>query len=87
MMMLALREPLRRLARATLIGLAYFISASIGVTLLVQPQNIASFWPPSGLLVGALVISPTPSWPLILVAVTAATMVVNLLVGKSPPQT
>jgi PAS domain S-box-containing protein len=84
MMMLALREPLRRLARATLIGLAYFISARIGVTLLVQPQNIASFWPPSGLLVGALVISPTQSWPLILVAVTAATMVVNLLVGKSP---
>src|SRR5919109_326671 len=84
MKMLAPHESLRRLARAILIGLAYFISARIGVTLLIQPQNIASFWPPSGLLVGALMISPTQSWPLTLTAVTAATLVVNLLVGKSP---
>jgi PAS domain S-box-containing protein len=83
MKVLTLREPLRRLARALLIGLAYFISARIGVTLLIHPQNIASFWPPSGLLVGALMISPTQSWPLTLAAVTAATMGVNLLVGKS----
>src|SRR5438034_4154540 len=83
MKVLAPHESLRRLARALLIGLAYFISARISVTLLIQPQNIASFWPPSGLLVGALMISPTQSWPLTLAAVTAATMGVNLLVGKS----
>lgn len=84
MKVLAPHESLRRLTRAFLIGLAYFISARIGVTLLVQPQNIASFWSPSGLLVGALVIRPMQSWPLTLAAVTAATMGVNLLVGKSP---
>src|SRR5919204_3559659 len=85
MKMWAPHESLRRPARAILIGLAYFISARIGVTLLIQPQNIASFWPPSGLLVGALLISPTQNWPFTLAAVTAATMAVNLLVGKSPP--
>src|ERR671931_514846 len=83
MKMLAAHESLRRLARAILIGLAYFISARIGVTLLVQPQNIASFWPPSGLLLGVLVISRTPSWPFILLAVIAAAVLANLLVGKA----
>jgi PAS domain S-box-containing protein len=75
----ALRIPLH----AALVGLAYFICARIGVTLLVQPQSIASFWPPSGLLVGALVISHRQSWPSILGAVLAATAAVNLLMGKA----
>jgi integral membrane sensor domain MASE1 len=78
-----LHDVLRLLLRATVIGLGYFISAGIGVSLLVQPQSIASFWPPSGLLVGALVISRTQSWPPILVAVLAATLGINLLTRKS----
>jgi PAS domain S-box-containing protein len=75
--------PARLFVQAALIGLAYFIGARVGVSLLVQPQNIASFWPPSGILVGALVISRTQSWPPILIAVLAATLVLNLLMGKS----
>jgi PAS domain S-box-containing protein len=78
-----LHDVLRLLLRATVIGLGYFISAGIGVSLLVQPQSIASFWPPGGLLVGALVISRTQSWPPILMAVLAATLGINLLTGKS----
>jgi PAS domain S-box-containing protein len=83
MMLSSPRTSLRLLARAVLIGLAYFGSARVGVSLLVQPQSIASFWPPSGLLLGALVISRTQSWPFILLAVVGATVVVNLLVGKA----
>jgi PAS domain S-box-containing protein len=73
----------RILLRAAVIGLAYFLSARVSVTLLVQPQSIASFWPPSGLLVGALAISPTHTWPIILLAVAPANVAANLLVGKS----
>jgi PAS domain S-box-containing protein len=83
MMASPLREALRVLVRAAFIGAAYFISAGVGVSLLAQPQSIASFWPASGLLVGALVISRMQSWPPILMAVLAATLVINLLMGKS----
>jgi PAS domain S-box-containing protein len=83
MMVSAPHQSLRLLARAALIGLAYFISARVGVSLLVQPQSIASFWPPSGLLLGVLVISCRQSWAFTLLAVVAATVVVNLLVGKA----
>jgi PAS domain S-box-containing protein len=78
-----LRGALRTSLYAGLLGLAYFSCASIGATFLVQPQSIASFWPPSGLLVGVLVISHRQRWPSILGAVLAATVAVNLLMGKS----
>ena len=81
----ALRGALRSLPRAALFGLAYFISAGVGVTLLVPPQSIASFWPPSGLLVGVLVVSRTQRWPSLLGAVLTAAVAVNLLTGKSVP--
>ncbi len=83
-MALPRHDVLRLLRRATFVGLGYFICAGIGVSLPVQPQGIASFWPASGLLVGALVISRTQSWPLILIAVLTATLAINLLMGKSP---
>ena len=83
MMGLSRHDVLRPLLRAICIGLGYFISAGIGASFLVQPQSIAGFWPASGLLVGALVISRTQSWPPILTAVLAATLVINLLLGKS----
>jgi PAS domain S-box-containing protein len=83
-MALPRHDVLRLLRRATFVGLGYFICAGIGVSLPVQPQGIASFWPASGLLVGALVISRMQSWPLILIAVLTATLAINLLMGKSP---
>lgn len=80
---LVTRESLRLFARAALTSLAYFISARLGVALLFQPQSIASFWPPSGLLVGVLARSRRRTWPMILLAVIPANIVANLLVGKS----
>src|SRR5205807_3447913 len=38
------------LACACGIALAYFLSASIALNLIVQPEGIAAIWPPSGLL-------------------------------------
>ncbi len=76
------RESLRLFARAALTSLAYFISARLGVALLFQPQSIASFWPPSGLLVGVLARSRRRTWPMILLAIIPANIVANLLAGK-----
>ena len=80
---LVTRESLRLLARAALLSLAYFISARMGVALLSQPLSIASFWPPSGLLVGVLARSRQRPWSIILLAVIPANIMANLLAGKS----
>jgi integral membrane sensor domain MASE1 len=79
---LVTRESLRLLARAALTSLAYFISARMGVALLFQPQSIASFWPPSGLLVGVLARSKQRTWPIILLVVIPTNIMANLLAGK-----
>ena len=39
------------------IALAYFLSARVGLAFVVQPEGLAAVWPPSGILLAALVLS------------------------------
>lgn len=71
------------LAWACGIALAYFLSARIALSLIVQPEGIAAIWPPSGLLLAVLVLRSRRSWPLTLLAVGAAITTANLITGKT----
>src|SRR5262245_2760023 len=49
-------------------ALAYFASAELGWALSVRIGNYATIWPPSGLSVAALLLTPPRAWPRLLAA-------------------
>jgi PAS domain S-box-containing protein len=61
------------------IGIAYFLAARLGLALLALPEGVAVFWPASGLAAGALVLLRQRARLPVLVSVTLATVVANLL--------
>jgi len=63
------------------IALAYFLGARVGLA--VQPEGLAAVWPPSGILLAALVLSRQCTWTAILVGVLCTNTVANLNAGQS----
>lgn len=49
-----------------LIGLAYFVTAGLGLWLTHPGTRTVGFWPAAGVLVAALLLSPVRRWPLFL---------------------
>jgi len=68
------------LLRAAGLALAYFAAAEAGNALAVSAPFVG-VWPPSGLLVGALLIAPPRQWPLLLLAVLPANLAFDVLHG------
>ena len=67
------------LGLAISVGIAYFLGARLGLALLTQPDDVAVFWPASGISVGTLVaLGPKARWP-VAIGVMAATVVANLM--------
>ena len=56
-------------------ALAYFASAELGWALSVRIGNYATIWPPSGLSVAALLLTPPRAWPRLLAAGVLANFV------------
>ncbi len=69
--------------RAALFGLAYFASAELGQFLSFKSSSFATFWPPGGLYVAALLLSDTAAWPLLVVAAFPTSIAFDLLHGRS----
>jgi PAS domain S-box-containing protein len=65
------------------IGIAYFLAARLSLGLRVEP-GVAVFWPAAGIAVGALIALGPRARPPIAVAVAVATIICNLMVGRSP---
>src|SRR5258705_3562709 len=64
---------------ATIIGVGYFLAARLGLTLLTVPEDVAVFWPASGLSAGLLIaFGPRLRVP-VAGGVIAATLAANLL--------
>lgn len=59
-------------AAPVLIGLAYFLTAGLGFWLSHPGTQTAAFWPAAGVLVAALLLSPTRRWSLFLATGIAA---------------
>jgi integral membrane sensor domain MASE1 len=69
--------------RAGVFALLYFLIARASLAFIVQPQGIAAVWPPSGLLLAALLLSNRRSWPLLLLLVAGGITLANLFSGNS----
>ena len=69
-----------RVARAGLFAVAYFAFAEGGHLLSFQPSAFATFWPPSGLYLAALLLTERRTWPLLLLGGLAANLTSDVLV-------
>ena len=79
----AITDPTRQwvtaIAVAVAVGVAFFLAARLGLSLLTEPGGVAVFWPASGVAAGALIaLGPRARWP-VAIGVAAATMAANLL--------
>jgi integral membrane sensor domain MASE1 len=68
-------------ARAVGLGLTYFAGAELGhaLSLKTDDQMFATWWPPAGFLLAALLQTPCRSWPALLLAAGGANVASDLL--------
>jgi signal transduction histidine kinase/integral membrane sensor domain MASE1 len=71
----------RQAAYAAGIALIYFLCASASRALVIEPQNIAVIWPPSGLALAALLLTNPRSWSASLAGIFGAVLLANLATG------
>jgi signal transduction histidine kinase len=79
-------DPARRwvvgVVLAVVVGLAYFLAGRFGVSLILQPEGVAVFWPAAGISTGVLIaLGPRARWP-VAAGVIGATIVVHLVVDE-----
>jgi PAS domain S-box-containing protein len=65
------------------VGLAYFLTAQLGLALLTTAERVAVFWPASGIAVGILIALGAWARGPVAAGVIAATVVANLLIDRS----
>src|SRR3546814_15929543 len=68
---------------AALRGAAHFLAAHLSLELSRLTGDVAAMWPPNGIVLAALLVSPTTYWTRYAVATSAAVVVVNLFHGDS----
>ena len=79
----SLNQPwLSAVATSIAVGLAYFLTARIGVVLGVS-QGVPIFWPAAGIAVGAFITLGPNAYVPVTVAVVAANFASGILVGRS----
>lgn len=66
---------------AVALAVAYYLGAGIGFALTPSPQPVSTLWPPNAILLGALLLAPPRAWPVLLVAVLPAHLLVELRQG------
>jgi two-component system cell cycle sensor histidine kinase/response regulator CckA len=71
------------LVRAVLAALAYFASARLGYALAI-PNGLVTLWPPSGVILGLLLLSERRQWPALVIGAFAGSLASDLLSGFSP---
>lgn len=64
-------------------GVGYWLAARIGLAFVPKGGQITPVWPPNGLLVGLLLITPFRRWPLLLLGAAVACVLANLSAGRS----
>jgi len=65
-----------------LFALANFLLSRLGLALTPGPQSVALFWPASGLVFGALLVSERRRWPALLAAAALPMAISNLYAGQ-----
>jgi len=72
--------------RVLLFGVAYFGLAVLGQQFSLKSGEFVSFWLPSGLFVGTLLINRKRHWPLLVIAALIANYCFDQLNGKALPE-
>ena len=65
------------------IAAAYYLLAKVSLLFVVQPEGFAVIWPPSGFILGVLLMNSRRSWLLIMTLVFSAITLANLTAGYS----
>ena len=65
------------------IGITYFLSSRLGLSLLVPPLDLAVFWPASGIAVGILMTLGRRALPALAIGVIAGTLASNLFSDRT----
>ncbi|HEU4384118.1 MAG TPA: MASE1 domain-containing protein [Anaeromyxobacteraceae bacterium] len=73
-----------RWVRLAAFGAAYLLLAWTGEWLTDVQSDFGTFWPPAGLVVAALLLSPVREWPWLLGLTAAGSLLVSALVGRGP---
>ena len=77
---------LRRLVLTALAtAVAYYLGAWLGASLRTQPEPVSTLWPPNAILLGILLLVPVRAWPVMLLAVLPAHLLVQLHTGVPLP--
>jgi serine phosphatase RsbU (regulator of sigma subunit)/integral membrane sensor domain MASE1/anti-sigma regulatory factor (Ser/Thr protein kinase) len=66
--------------RACLVGLAYYLTARVGLLLAFAHTNVTSVWPASGIALGSLLLLGNSYWPVL----TLSSFLLNVTTGLSP---
>ncbi|WP_315127514.1 MASE1 domain-containing protein [Comamonas antarctica] len=79
-----LRDP-RALAAAVALGLAYFLGAKLGMTFSARTYPVSLLWPSNALLLGALLVTPSRWWWLLVATIVPAHLMAQLQWGLPLP--
>lgn len=71
--------------RAVAVAGAYYLAATVGLAFRSEPEKLAVFWPPNGLLLGLLLLSRPAGRRLVTLSAAAACFLANLTGGNSVP--
>jgi PAS domain S-box-containing protein len=69
------------LLAASLVCVGYYLGARVGFALTIYPSPVSTLWPPNSILLAALLLAPTRSWPLLLLAAFPAHLAIQLANG------
>jgi signal transduction histidine kinase len=75
------RQSLRTLFFAVLVGVSYYFGTRIGFLLTPGQRSISVFWPPNAILFAALLLAPTQMWWALLLAVLPVHLFAQMQAG------
>jgi signal transduction histidine kinase len=78
---LRVRQSLRTLSFAILVGVSYYFGTRIGFFLTPSQRPTSAFWPPNAILFAALLLAPTQIWWAFLLAVLPAHLFAQMQAG------
>jgi PAS domain S-box-containing protein len=76
-------EWIATLGTASAIAIIYFLAARLGLALLTQPEDVAVFWPASGIAAGILITLGRRVRVAVVIGVVVATIAANLMGDRS----
>ena len=71
------------LGYAVAFAIAYLLAARLGLALLTKPEDVAVFWPASGIAAGLLIALGRQARPVVVIGVVVATVAANVMGDRS----